>query len=124
MIQVDNNDGKIRVKVKGRAIDIMSEAATLLTSIVGNALTKGVDEASVKSIYSTIIHMSYDFILEEHGIDMLPCILAAATEISKEVTVQYEDDGDEEEDDDAVWSEDTSLADEVKKMMKDKGVMF
>lgn len=124
MIQVDNSDGKIRVKVKGRAIDIMSEAATLLTSIVGNALAKGVDEASIRSIYSNIIHTSYNFILEEHGIDMLPCILAAATEISKEVTVQYEDDGDEDEDDDAVWSEDTSLADEVKKMMKDKGVMF
>lgn len=120
MIHVDNNDGKIRVKVKGWAIDIMEEAATLLTSIVGNALAKGADEASVKCIYSTIIHTSYDFILEEHGIDMLPCILAAATEISKELTVELEED----EDEDPVWDADTTLADEVKRMMKDKGVMF
>ena len=121
MIQVDNSDGKIRVKVKGRAIDTMSEAATLLTNIVGNALAKGVDEASIRSIYSTIIHTSYDFILEEHGLDMLPSILAAATEISKELSVVMEE---EDEDEDPIWDADTSLADEVKKMMKDKGVMF
>lgn len=124
MIYVERNDGKTSVCAKGSLMDIMTDAAALLTSIVGNALKKDMDEALIRSIYSTIIHTSYDFILKEHGLDMLPSILAATTEISKEVTVQYEDDGDEEEDDDAVWSEDTSLADEVKRMMKDKGVMF
>ena len=84
MIHVDNNDGKIRVKVKGWAIDIMEEAATLLTSIVGNALAKGAGESGRKK----------------------------------------KDQAKEDEDEDPVWDADTTLADEVKRMMKDKGVMF
>lgn len=123
MIHVENNNGKVNIKVKGSVMDIMADTAALLTSIVGNALKKDMDEASIRSIYSTIIHTSYDFILEEHGLDMLPSILAAATEISKELTVELEE-ADDDEEEDPVWDADTSLADEVKKMMKDKGVMF
>lgn len=111
------------MRVKGSAIDIMGETAALLTSIVGNAMKNGVDEASIRSIYSTIIHTSYDFILEEHGMDMLPSILAAATEISKELTVELEE-VEEDEDEDHVLDADASIADEVKRLMKDKGVMF
>ena len=122
MIHVERNDEKVIVRVKGSAIDIMGETAALLSSIVGKAMKHGVDEASIRSFYSTIIHTSYDFILEEHGMDMLPSILAAATEISKELTVELEEDEDEEED--PIWDADTSLAEEVKRMMKDKGVMF
>lgn len=121
MIHVENNNGKVSIKVKGSVMDIMADTAALLTSIVGNALKKDMDEASIRSIYSTIIHTSYDFILEEHGLDMLPSILAAATGISEELKVELEED---DEDEDPIWDADTSLADEVKRMMKDKGVMF